>query len=225
VSGALSRPGLQSAPCAYRPNFPASSPYVTTLGATQGVESGLPETVCSAYTGGGITSGGGFSAVFAKPAYQASAVSGYFGHLATSPAAGFDTSGRGYPDVAVAGHSYEVIIGGKVQSVDGTSCSSPAFAAMISLINAKRKTEGKMPLGFLNHMLYATSTAAAFNDITTGNNRCTANGQTREWSKSGRNFGILPPTCCCEGFDAAEGWDPVSGLGSVNFQKLAQALN
>ena len=190
---------------------------MTTLGATQGIESGLPETVCSAYTGGGITSGGGFSAVFAKPAYQVSAVSGYFGHLATPPAAGFDTSGRGYPDVAVAGHSYEVIIGGKVQSVDGTSCSSPAFAAMISLINAKRKAEGKTPLGFLNHMLYATSTAAAFNDITTGNNRCTAGGQSL--------FGILPPTCCCEGFDAAKGWDPVSGLGSVNFQKLAQALN
>jgi len=217
VSGPESRPGLQqSAPCAYRPNFPASSPYVTTLGATQGVESGLPETVCSAHTGGGITSGGGFSSVFAKPAWQTSAVNGYLSRVATAPAPGFNTTGRGYPDLALAGHSYEVVIGGKFTQVDGTSCSSPAFAGMISLINAKRKTEGKAPLGFLNHMLYATATATAFNDITTGNNRCTASGQSL--------FGILPPTCCCEGFDATDGWDPVSGLGSIDFQKLAQVI-
>ena len=38
--------------------------------------------------------------------------------------------GRGYPDVALAGYGYEVIIGGAMYSVSGTSCSSPAVAAM-----------------------------------------------------------------------------------------------
>ena len=62
----LSPPGVagfnarsNSANCAYVPFFPASSPYVLAVGATQGLEqSNKYERACSAATGGLITSGG-----------------------------------------------------------------------------------------------------------------------------------------------------------------------
>jgi len=216
VAGPLSRPGMQQQACSYRPNFPASSPYVTTVGATQGPESDLTEIACSAHTGGGITTGGGFSTVFAQPDYQRSAVSGYFAALPSQPKAGFNQSGRAYPDVALAGHAYQVYIGGQLQSVDGTSASAPVFAAMVSLANAERKRQGKPALGFLNHKLYSNSAASSFNDIVDGSNKCTAGGQSF--------FGVLPPQCCCEGFDATAGWDPVTGLGSVDYARFLQSV-
>merc|ERR1711972_808512 len=53
-----------AANCGYTPSFPASSPYVTAVGATQGGVTGGSEIVCSSQTGGGITTGGGFSTKF-----------------------------------------------------------------------------------------------------------------------------------------------------------------
>ena len=45
--------------CGYVPFFPASSPYVLSVGATQGLElANKYERACSAATGGIITSGG-----------------------------------------------------------------------------------------------------------------------------------------------------------------------
>jgi subtilase family serine protease len=38
-------------------SFPASSPYVTAVGATQGPESGTAEIVCTSDAGGVITTG------------------------------------------------------------------------------------------------------------------------------------------------------------------------
>ena len=47
--------------CGYVPFFPASSPYVVSVGATQGLEAdGRVERACSSDTGGVITSGGGW---------------------------------------------------------------------------------------------------------------------------------------------------------------------
>jgi tripeptidyl-peptidase-1 len=50
--------------------------------------------------------------------------------------------------------------------------------------------------------LYSTSFAGAFKDVTVGNN----------------------PGCQTDGFPAAPGWDPVSGLGTPNFVKLRDAF-
>ena len=46
--------------CGYHSSFPASSPYVTAVGATQGVQKGpdAEETVCECFQGGGVTSQG-----------------------------------------------------------------------------------------------------------------------------------------------------------------------
>eukprot|EP00475_Leptophrys_vorax_P001463 TRINITY_DN107_c0_g2_i1.p1 TRINITY_DN107_c0_g2~~TRINITY_DN107_c0_g2_i1.p1 ORF type:complete len:551 (-),score=161.18 TRINITY_DN107_c0_g2_i1:47-1699(-) len=193
--------------CGYHASFPASSPYVTAVGATQGPESGNEEVVCSSATGGVITSGGGFSDVFSQPSYQSSQVSDYFNNVANYPVSGFNSNGRGYPDVSVMGYNYVVAIGGKFTLESGTSASAPVFAGMVTLINDARLAAGKSPLGFLNQALYSLD-SSVWNDITSGDNTCTAN----------------PQICCQEGFSAAQGWDPVSGLGTPNFRSLMQAL-
>ena len=64
-------------------------------------------------------------------------------------------------------------------------------------------------MGFLNPFLYEFSSSFT-TDITTGNNRCL--------EQSGCS-------CCSEGYYASSGWDPVSGLGLVDFQLFsAKAL-
>ncbi|KAF5328534.1 hypothetical protein D9758_017940, partial [Tetrapyrgos nigripes] len=55
------------------------------------------------------------------------------------------------------------------------------------------------PLGYLNPFLYANP--QIFNDITSGNN----------------------PGCNTEGFNATKGWDPITGLGTPNFEALLLA--
>merc|ERR1711907_129812 len=97
-----------------------------------------------------------------------------------------------------AGADYEVVIAGGVYGVCGTSCASPVVAGMAAMVNAQLGTS----IGFINPTLYA-ATAGTFNDITQGDNKCTAS-----------------PVCCSQGFVATSGWDPVTGLGSVDFAKF-----
>ncbi len=70
-------PAYGTASCEAYPNFsaqyPASSPYVTAVGATA-VASDGEEQVCSTVAGAMITSGGGFSSYSPRPSYQAAAV-------------------------------------------------------------------------------------------------------------------------------------------------------
>ena len=191
--------------CGYHPSFPASSPYVTAIGATQGAESDIPEIACTSQTGGVITTGGGFSTIFDAPSYQTDAVAGYFSGLPATetPAAGYVATGRGYPDISSAGLNYEVVIGGKTYQVSGTSASSPVIAGMVSLVNADRLAAGKSPLGFINTALYQNGVAIS-NDVTSGENQCTADESV----------------CCDEGFYASAGWDPLTGFGSLDYTKF-----
>jgi tripeptidyl-peptidase-1 len=66
---------------------------------------------------------------------------------------------------------------------------------MLTMINDARITAGKQPIGFINPTIYSSSFREAFHDI-----------------KSGKN-----PGCGTNGFTAIEGWDPVTGLGTLNF--------
>lgn len=50
---------------------------------------------------------------------------------------------------------FQVVVGGRVESVGGTSASSPTFAAVVTLLNDFRIASGKPPLGFLNPLLYS----------------------------------------------------------------------
>ena len=45
----------------------------------------------------------------------------------------FNKHGRGFPDVGVVGQDYLVYIGGDLETISGTSASTPAMAAMISM--------------------------------------------------------------------------------------------
>jgi len=196
--------------CGFNPSFPATSPYVTSVGATQGPESGSAEIACSSATGGIITTGGGFSINFKRPAWQETVVSNYLKNGPNVPPLNlFNSTGRGYPDVALLGLNYEVYIDRFATPVSGTSASTPAFAGMITLVNGKRLSAGKPPVGFLNPALYKLATAEkVFNDVTSGENNCCAQGGP----------------CCQYGFTASLGWDPLTGLGSVDFEALSAAL-
>ena len=60
---------------------------------------------------------------------------------------GYNTTGRGYPDVAFPGINYLYVKGGEPYLVSGTSASTPAFAGVISLVNAERVRRGPRPGG------------------------------------------------------------------------------
>lgn len=203
---------------AFVPSFPATAPYITAVGATMGAESNQAEVACTSDAGGIITTGGGFSTVFDQPSYQKQAVENYLNSGPSLPSSDkFVATGRGYPDVAFAGYNFVIAIAGKLTAESGTSASSPSFAALITLINGKRIAAGKKPLGFLNPVLYqiAQSNPAVFNDITSGRNNCAAG------AKQGQPHAAV---CCSEGFTATTGWDPLTGLGTPNFDALSAAL-
>jgi tripeptidyl-peptidase-1 len=142
-------------------SFPASCPWVTTVGGTSG---NSPE---AAWTDGG----GGFSSVFGRPSYQDSAVTSWLTNDNTHSGVSkyFNSSGRAYPDVAAQATDFTIVASGEAEGVDGTSCATPTFASIIQLLNSGRVAAGKPGLGFLNPWLYSNATSA-LTDIITGSN-------------------------------------------------------
>jgi len=147
-------------------------------------------------------SSGGFSNRWARPDYQEPFVVNYFS-VATElpPPSRYNHSSIGFPDVAAQAEDFMVVIGGRAEGVSGTSCSSPTFAGIVGLLNDIRLQAGKPTLGFLNPLLYANP--SVFTDVTSGNN----------------------PGCGTNGFQCAVGWDPVTGLGTPNFQALSDLVS
>jgi tripeptidyl-peptidase I len=148
-------------------------------------------------------SGGGFSNVFPMPSYQESAVKHFNEKYAPNygPNVYNDTGiVRGYPDVAAIGYNVATVFDGETLGVGGTSASAPIFAGIVTLLNEARIEAGKGPIGFLNPTLYKNPDA--FNDITIGSN----------------------PGCGSGGFNATPGWDPVTGLGTPDFEKLKKVF-
>ena len=194
----------------FSPLFPASCPWVTSVGGTQ-----MPKSIdlrMSAATtnettfrltysdGQKLSSGGGFSNVFTAPPYQIPNVALYKelekDHL-DSIQDRFNSIGRGYPDVAARADDYSMVLHGKWRQISGTSASTPVFASIITLINSERMHAGKGSVGFINPVLYGNSDV--LNDIVTGANR---------------GCGVDPA------FRAARGWDAVTGLGSPDYERL-----
>ncbi|KAI1642479.1 tripeptidyl-peptidase [Daldinia loculata] len=180
----------------FQPSFPAGCPYVTSVGATYNVE---PEQGVS-------FSSGGFSSLHAQPAWQADSVNAYLKSIGKTYSAYFNSSNRGFPDVAAQGSRFIVIDKGRSALLSGTSASSPVFAGVVALLNAARKSQGQPPLGFLNPWLYNNS--AALIDITSGyGSGCSGNSAFRNGAR----------------WNATAGWDPVTGLGTPDFGKLLAA--
>jgi subtilase family serine protease len=210
--------------------WPASDPLVTgvggtylctnaTTGATRVLDNVSPPTNCQGQTQaeiGWIDSGGGFSHVFARPAFQDTLPAG------STP---IPASQRGVPDIGLQassrtgaleyltlppdGNSGLICPGGQPCStgwydIGGTSLSAPQWAGLVA-IAAQIHGGG---LGLINPALYTLASnpatyAADFHDVTVGNNQA-------------------DPTV--PGFSNSPGWDPVTGLGTPDAARLLPDL-
>ncbi len=183
-------------------DFPASSPYAlacggTTLGASSGPDAPV-ETVWNDGANGGAT-GGGVSNFFPKPSYQ--------NNIHVPPPA-VAAGGRGVPDVSADADpntGYNIVVGGQQEQVGGTSAVAPLYAGLIARINQSLTSGGGNAVGFVNPLIYAQSIpAGVFHDVTQGNNDI---------------YNDLDGE-----FEAGPGWDPCTGLGSVDGANLLAAL-
>ncbi|KAJ7618332.1 subtilisin-like protein [Mycena polygramma] len=178
----------------FDPVFPASCPYVTAVGSTQGF---APEKAIN-------FTGGGFSNFFPAPSFQTDAISGFLKTIPDDFSGTFNKTGRGYPDVSTQGWNFQMVNASEVVITGGTSASAPTFASIIALINDRLIAANKPPLGYLNPFLYSNA-SSAFTDIT-----------------AGHNSGLLCPASSVA-FDAAVGWDPLTGHGTPVFADLLAA--
>ena len=189
---------------------PAADPLVTSVGATS-LTANQPKGKYVSETGWNDqygSSGGGFSAIYSRPGYQA------LDHA--------NGAGRGVPDVSYSGDVNNGLLiawsqgdpanVGDIFIFGGTSAGSPQWAAITTLADQAAHHR----LGFLNPALYAIAATPqygdVFHDVTTGNNTVTvadANGN--------------PLTI--NGFDAGKGWDAVTGLGSPDVAHLINVLH
>ena len=209
----------------FSPSFPSSCPWVTTVGGSQRMSqphgnSTTPRNTSTtmldrndnlgsssnetaffyATVNRTLSSGGGFSNIFPAPAYQAADLFRYElierENLANLTGR-YTPTARGYPDVAAQAFGYLTVVDGGMQVIHGTSGSTPVFASIISMINNERLNFGKGPVGFINPVLYAYPDM--LNDITTGANE---------------GCGVDPA------FRTSQGWDPVTGLGTPDFERM-----
>ena len=110
------------------------------------------------------------------------------------------------PDISALAVSGNVM-NGEWGLSGGTSSSSPFFAGLVALLNAARLEAGQPPMGFINPWLYkmAAEHPESVFDVTEGNNFC--DGSDKD---DGNRIGFV----------ASEGWDPVTGLGTMNMEAL-----
>ncbi|KAH9175625.1 subtilisin-like protein [Lactarius sanguifluus] len=147
-------------------------------------------------------SGGGFSNYFPRPEYQRVAVPTYLERLGSRYDGMYNPAGRGIPDIAAQARRIYIVQNNRGYVVSGTSCATPVVAGIISLLNDYLLSVGRSPLGFLNPWLYGVG-LPGINDIISGSN----------------------PGCDTDGFSAAVGWDPVTGLGTPDFLNLLASLD
>ena len=218
-------------------SWPASDPLVTGVGgtslctdpnntSTRTVDSVSPPAQCQGEFAGqaevvwsrpdaGVATGGGFSHVFARPAYQ---------DVRPAGSTAIPSSARGVPDVSLQANSRTgalvyltlppdgqsgLICGSDPCStgwydIGGTSLSSPQWAGLVAIA---AQIAGH-PLGLINPQLYDLASdpatyAADFFDVTVGDNHVDGDS----------GF-----------FSASAGWDPTTGLGTPNAANLLPDL-
>jgi len=210
--------------------LPVGSPWILSVGATMEADlfesDGLGPAACMAPIGGFITSTGRIqSADEAKlPDYQKTAVEGYLESDAYKYwplKASFDSPGRGIPDVAAYGNNIPGVLeqkDGALQALPqgGTSASSPMFAGLLlqvrgALLSSPECAGIDVKFGHINPMIYwaAENRPDAFTDIVVGSNVF-----------DGKFFNTA---YCGSGYIATEGWDPVTGVGMMNFPSFVEA--
>jgi uncharacterized protein (TIGR03437 family) len=208
---------------------PAALPEVTGVGGTEFVEgsgtywgptnsstfgsalSYIPEQAWneSSISAGLLSGGGGESAIYSQPAWQA------------GPGVPSDGA-RHVPDISFSAalhDAYEVIYwGSNLGTGGGTSAAAQVTAGIVALLNHYQVANGfqNLPgLGNINPQLYrlAQSAPSVFHDIVAGNN-------------------VVPcaqasPGCLTGsfGYQAGPGYDLATGLGSMDVNALATQWN
>ncbi len=234
-------------------SYPASSPYVTAVGGTQmaagtfapgssqywssatgenligSLLSYVPEVVWNedSPSFGIAAGGGGISTHFSRPTWQSNVPgipSGAFRLLpdialqSSVKAPGFllCSSDPSLTDSNGQTASCSNGLGGSntnFPTAGGTSFATPIFAGLIAILNQARQETGQ---GNINPTLYGlasnpASYASVFHDIVSGTNACVSGDAT----------------CAAPGesnYTATPGYDEATGLGSVDFGQLANAL-
>jgi tripeptidyl-peptidase-1 len=120
-----------------------------------------------------------------------------------------------YTDMII---SYQVVYGGELSPSGGTSAAAPVVAAIIGLLNDARFRAGKSSLGFINPALYAIGWTA-LNDITLGQS-IGCNGVSTQSGQPIPGASIIPWAT----WNATAGWDPATGLGTPDFEKLKKLV-
>ncbi len=188
-------------------------PEITGVGGTTFNEGSTPTNYWAVYNGNFYAptalgyipettwqgSGGGYSSIYFKPDWQNTAIT--------------NGNARGAPDVSFSANpshdGYIIFDNGQYTAIGGTSVGTPVFAGMVALLNQYLGTNG---VGNINPNLYRLQQTAqnVFHDITTGNNfHLCQSGST------GCTNGFTSI-----GYNAGPGWDPVTGLGSVDAYNL-----
>jgi kumamolisin len=171
-------------------DFPASSPHVLACGGTKLDANGstlISEVVWNEQAINDGATGGGVSNQFPLPSWQANS---------NVPGSAASSGGRGVPDVsgdADPNTGYVIRVDGQTSVIGGTSAVAPLWAGLIAVANQQLNAR----VGFIQPAIYAAKAAAAFNDITEGNNGA---------------------------FSAAVGWDACTGLGSPKASALIPLL-
>ena len=203
------------------PVYPASSPFVLSVGGIQWSSDDIYGPTCTAESPCGWTDGGGgFSWKAEMPEYQKNATRVYI-KLSESiapktvpKASSFNESGRAYPDVAaLAQFGIPLCTYGGCSGSGGTSASAPTVAGMLSLINDARLNKGKSTLGFLNQRLWQLMEdpeiyGECFRDV----------GIEKvgdEWDC--QTFSTCDGCDTNRGFVATKGWDAQTGFGQPRF--------
>ena len=177
-------------------SYPAVSPFVTAVGGTRlAIGTGntrVSEAVWNDSPFGTRAAGGGaLSRLQPRPAYQDRA----------NP-----QDHRAVPDVSALADivpGWPVVINSTLQTVGGTSGSTPFTAAATALVVGSERHAGRPRIGLANGWFYqAASQPSAFFDVTKGSNDLAGVG-------------------CCQ---AGVGYDPASGLGVPNWATLPTAL-
>ena len=236
ASGDAGSPGRTSEGCdPKRPLnavFPGSSPWVTSVGATYikanndshrwnstlcqyyGCATSKEQYVTN-YNDVGWTSGSGIAKYSQQTQFYQKANNDYLQSGVSLPN-NFPIGGRMYPDVSLIGHYCPVVDNGGILAIDGTSCSTPLFATIISKLNQFQISRNKSKLGWINPVLYQMyyDESSSFDDLTNGFTWCSEFTCCDLNERNGSDFG----------FKATKGYDPVYGLGTPNVGMMKEWL-
>ncbi len=181
-------------------NYPATDASVLAVGGTtlHRKSSSKPAAASEVVwnDGPGSGTGGGISDYIAIPSWQQGVVP-----PSINPT---NFKGRGIPDVAANADpdtGYLTYSGGQFGIVGGTSAAAPLWGALIALCNQQLGAR----VGNFNALLYSNiGPSKVLNDITQGNND---------------TDGLLSGN-----FAAKSGWDPCTGWGTPDGEKLLASL-